>query len=65
MINKTSKAAIKEMRAAEAHANKVLGFKKIREDIREKWNPIPAIMKDAIQQAEDKNELREAIKNGI
>lgn len=63
MINKTSKAAIKEMKAAEQHAKNVFGYKKIRDDIRTKWNPIPQIMKDAIQRAEEQNDLREAIKN--
>lgn len=63
MINVTSKAAIKEMKAALAHAENVLGFKKIVDEVRTKWRPIPAILKDAIQRAEEKNALREAIKD--
>lgn len=64
MINVTSEAAIKEMKAAEKHAKNVLGFKKIRDDVRIKWDPIPAIIKDAIQLAKEKNALREAVRNG-
>ncbi len=64
MINITSKAAITEMKAAEKHAKNVLGFKKIRDDVRTKWNPIIGIIKDAIQRAEEKNALREAVRNG-
>lgn len=63
MINITSKSAIKEMKAAEEHAKRVLCFKKIHDDVRTKWNPIPAIIRNAIEKAEEKNALREAIKN--